>query len=462
MIRINCKELPFIILLLFFALFFSLILLDVFSFNYHQTFLIAYIYFAGFIFTLVFNKKIPRISMSMIVIYYTLIQAIGIPLAYIFAPKFTIEQIKRSKYLYGLYMDKYLAVLLLGVTVFLIAFLIFGKNNLSYSNRKTNNTQTTCQKIYCYIGVSFLLFFAFFMLLNVLIGNIKLGDYAGYKIWANSNAIRNYSQIAFWISSILICYCGTKRQILFSIIVFSIPALILLIAGNRNDVLFPLLIGLGIYCVRFKEVPKFILAISVLLIFIISPMIVSLRNNIFSIEGSILESIGESLFELGAQLHCVSTMFSWLENGENFAYGMTYTLGILGSILGDFFPEINTFFNASRFFIASRVPNLGFAMAAEIYFNFGVPGILIIYFIVGVISSKNELKDRTVQQNLWYGFFMLWLLILVRNVFGYSFVYFKVFFIIFIIGELLNKILKKEKQGAYIYGKKNFFNSSIS
>lgn len=438
---IQKRDVMFLLFLSIFSIFFILILANVISLTYRDAFVCCYIYTMMFALVITFCPSIPKISVGMMVIYYTFIQATGIPIAYLFAPEYTTEQLSRSKYFNGTCMDKYAALSLLAVSVSLIAVIIRSRKKPKETQQREENTevckQSFEQRVFFYIGFALLSFFALFMIMSMLTGNIVFGDYGVYKSWANTSGVRNYSQIGYWLASVFICVGGTKKQIRLSSVIFLMPSTILVLSGNRNDILFPLLIGIGIYYMRYKKLPISVLIASAVFVLYISPLIIQLRRGLETISTGVFESIGESCYELGGQLHAVSQMFSWLENGEEYAYGLTYLYGFLGSLFGNLIPEIRAYFSSSRYFIGARVPNLGFAMTAEVYFNFGVIGLLILYFLLGSYIARRENRNRNTVQFIVYGFTMLWLIILVRNAFAYSFVYAKVFIVLFLIAYVI-------------------------
>ena len=376
----------------------------------------------------------------MMVLYYTFIQGVGISIAYFLDPRYTVDQVMRAKFFYGEYVDKYIALMLLAVSIAMIATII-NTRNVREEKKYQESLQTYISKVFFFLGILLLLFFTVFMVINLVTGNVVIGNYESYKRWANSNVIRNYSQIGYWIASIFICACGTKKQIGISFFIFLIPSVILVVAGNRNDIMFPLLIGLGLYYLRFKKVPKSIIILILVFIFIMFPLIIQLRNGVITqntgatlIYSSFITRIAETFFELGGQLHAVSNMFEWLNNGESKAYGLTYIYGFMASLFGALIPEIRVFFEGSRYYLSERLPSLGFAMSAEVYFNFGILGVIIVYWLIGMYISKYETRERTEKELIKYGFVMLWLLILVRNSFGYSLVYAKVFVVLYFAG----------------------------
>ena len=127
--------------------------------------------------------------------------------------------------------------------------------------------------------------------------------------------------------------------------------------------------------------------------------------------------------ELGSQVIPVSNMFMWIDEGEGFAYGMTYLYASFASIFGAIFLQIREAYFSSSFAISGRLPSLGFAMVAEAYFNFGIIGVSLFYWAFGRYTVISENRERDTDRLVIYGFVMFMMLFLVRNSVEYSISY---------------------------------------
>lgn len=451
-IQIRNKDIPVVVFSMLFEVLFILMASKTIILPPTTTYYISYLYAVYFFAVIISSKNIKWLTAGMMVVYYTFILGAGIPFAHIFAPEYTNVQLSRSLYYHGQYLSQYISLCFLSTTTILIALIIFG-NEMEYSSMQDDDVESVYQKSFYYVGLAALVFFAFYIFFNYARGNIVFGDYAAYKDWAG-NGIRNYSQMAFWISSVFICSCGNKKNIAIGLFVYLIPASIMFLAGNRNDVLFPLLIGIGLYFLRYHEIPKKLILGMILVVLLGGPLIVQLRRG-FTVEFSSIfsdigQSLGESFFELGGQLHSVSNMFSWLESGEGYAFGATYLLGFFSSLLGSFVPSITQYYQSTRFYLPPRIKGLGFSMSAELYFNFSVIGVLLVYFFIGKFIAKREKKINNINSLLWYGFIMLLLLILARNTFNHSLVYLKIYIVMYLCARLLSSLLGAGKRGKAI------------
>lgn len=428
--------------LILFCVLFSTILLDIFSLSYSQSFVLSYLYTIVIAILFFKNKSFRQSTPANFILFYSLVQAVGIPIAYILNPEYADFRMMRENYFYGNYADKYISLSLLSLS--LIIFMMLRKNNTNYEY--ADEQILPPNKVFYRIGLTLLLAFSVYISFKAIVGAIPFGNYELYKEMASYDSIQNYLQKGYFMCSVFICSAGSKKQILISLLIFLIPSGILLAAGNRNDILFPFLIGIGLYSVRFRRTPKMLLLALALFIFVISPFIVSYRtgNSVQgeSIQDNMTEKVGESLFELGGQMAPVASTFNWLEKGEEYALGKTYLYSVYALFGGFLSSDIRHQYENSPYCIGARLPGFGYAMSAEVYYNWGILGIFIAYLLLGSFISNYEInRQRLVRTEdyLKYGFFMLWILILVRNAFAYSFIDAIIFYILYQIGRNLQK-----------------------
>lgn len=389
-----------------------------------------------FIYT-IFDSSLRKITPGNIVFYYSLVTFFGVGIAYILDNYTVLQYINRSKALYGVYIDKYFALGIISISSFLLGKIIYYKkknlNKIKQNIYKENNT-------FLKLGFLFLILFTIYMGVNFLLGKIPINNYLAYKSWAG-NQVRNYLQILYWFGCVLIVCNGKKKDIAIAFIIFLIPSSILMLTGNRNDVLYPLLISLGIYKIRFKEIPKILVIMVLIIVFVISPMIAETRSDgvSISVNSNILTNISSSFLELGSQFIPVSNMFMWLEQGESYAYGGTFIYGTLAFLFGLIDNNIRTLYFSSRYCISRRLPALAFSMAGEMFFNFGAIGVIIIYFLLGRYIAIKENSTFNSYKLMIYSFTMFLFLHLVRNQFEFTISYVIIIIIIIIVKKILDK-----------------------
>jgi oligosaccharide repeat unit polymerase len=413
-----------------------------------HSFILSYSFTVYVIIYLLTIKKISYKSTGMFVIYYMLIQTVGIPFAYLFDIDIADKFLMRDKLLYGKYLDKYVAISIISITSIFVG--------ISFANSKTikmnteNKKKIEEEKNYYYIIGSILIsLFSIFMLYNLVAGNISLSNHDSYTKWALGSRGRNYLQFGYWFGSIFVIASCKKKQLIIPLLIFSLPSIILIITGNRNDVLFPLIIGLGIYIYRFKSVPKLLILLLLFFILFISPIIAATRAtgiDISSNNSSFLELAASSFSELGSQLTPVSYMFTWLSMGESYAFGGTYFFGSLAELFGVINPVFREDYSNSRFDLTTRLPDLGFSMSGEVFYNFGTIGLIFIYLLIGIYIAKKESNLMDTDRLVRYSFTCFTLLFLVRNAFSSYISIIVIFYLLYFLEKLIrNEIKKKSK-----------------
>lgn len=441
----NQKLLCFKCVLVIFCIIFSAILLDVFRLTYEKAFILSYVYDIVFILLFLIHKPFRNSTPAIFIILYSFVQSVGIALANLLNPEYTAFRMLRENYFYGAYEDKYISLSLLALSIMLLMM-------LSKQNKESTKTTYVVQppnRVFYILGLLLLCLFTLYITFKAITGAIPFGNYELYKEIVSHDSLQNYLQKGYFMCSVFICSAGSKKQILLAFLLFLLPSGILLAAGNRNDILFPFLIGIGIYSVRFNKTPKLLITSLALFVFVVSPFLVSYRTgnieNSESLKDNFTEKMGESFFELGGQLAPVSSTFYWLENGEDYALGQTYSYSIYALIGGTINSNIRYQYENSPYCIGSRLPGFGYAMSAEVYYNWGIIGIILIYLFLGKFISRYEVQRHNLsstQDYLKYGFLMLWILILVRNAFAYSFIDAIIFFIIYSLGCYIDNKIK--------------------
>ncbi len=422
-----------------------LILSSIIKLELNNTLVYSYIFFGYTVIFICISKSFKNFSLGAIVFYYMSVLSFGFPLAFIFDYDLAFQRLMREKFFYGVYFDKYIALSVLALNSFIIGNVVridslaFQGNIIKHKEKKD---------FYYPLGLTFISLYAFYLFINWVAGNIPTA-YLEFKEWS-STQLHNYLKMLFWFGSIFVMASSTKKQIGVAIIVFIVPATILAITGNRNDLLYPLLIGIGMYVYRFKKIPKTPIIIAGLFIFIISPIIATTRSTGVNLDSTleIANLIAMSLMELGGQIASVSSMFYWLENGENFALGGTYLFATIALLFGFINPNIRDLYFLSRFSIETRLPTLAFTMSAEVYYNFSFIGVIVIYILVGYFLRKYDKAYITSDKLVVFAFFALILLHLVRNQFYFSAVYFIVFLLIYIFEKLIRKYFLGENKAS--------------
>lgn len=431
-----------------FALVSSLILIGIIELDVHQSNIMTYLFILSMFIFFVRDKAVNKFGVGSMSIYYLFLVSFGFPIVYLINPERADLEILRPRYLNALYYDEYIALSILAFSCIIIGInLKFNKREVFYSKKiiKTNN-------YYFQIGIILISAYALYLAMSWMLNLIPL-EYLQFKEWA-ANQAHNYLQMGFWFGVIFCISTANRKQLITTILIALIPTFILTITGNRNDFLYPLLIGIGIYVHRVGKIPKKILILVGIMVFVVSPIISSTRAQGITLEldNSVIDLFTNSLLEIGAQLNSVSQMFYWLSTGEMHAFGMTYLYATLALFIGIISPTFRNLYFASRFSIESRLPMLAFTMPAELFFNFNFIGVFITYIFIGRYIRNQDTLTLTEDELVKYGFWSLMLLHWVRNQFYFSATYIFIFFGIFLFEKYLLRPLLNERSG--IYGRK--------
>ena len=421
LVKMKPSELLIAFLLLLFLIGATFAYATEMRFSIQKSCIIAYGFCVVYILFCLFNSKQSIFSPVMIIIHYLFVTGFGVPIAYLFAPEYTGMRLNRSKMFYGIYLDKYILISTVALSSILLAVLLFSQ------------TKRGCE---VFLGVY-----------GVLTRKIVLFSYSEYK--AASNRLLGYLERGYWFGTIFACAAGTKKQIGYAIPWFLLGSIILLLAGNRNDIYFPMLIGMGLYVMRFAKLPRFLVIGVSSLILLSSPILILLRNNgeVTMSELSVFNLLGETFSELGGQVCASSHMFRWLEQGDHYGMGICYVMGVIGSIFYPFHIGVETAISNAGYWIENRTVAIGFSMVAEVFYNFGIFGLGIVFFLIGlylVIRERKVISDT--DELVRTGFLYFWLLYLVRNYFGFSFTYAIMFYAVYFLEKVVRSLFEYQRR----------------
>lgn len=446
LVKMKPSELLIAFLLLLFLIGATFAYATEMRFSIQKSCIIAYGFCVVYILFCLFNSKQSIFSPVMIIIHYLFVTGFGVPIAYLFAPEYTGMRLNRSKMFYGIYLDKYILISTVALSSILLAVLLFSQTKrgcevfLGDSFREGKN-------YYYEIGLFLLISFAVYCVYGVLTRKIVLFSYSEYK--AASNRLLGYLERGYWFGTIFACAAGTKKQIGYAIPWFLLGSIILLLAGNRNDIYFPMLIGMGLYVMRFAKLPRFLVIGVSSLILLSSPILILLRNNgeVTMSELSVFNLLGETFSELGGQVCASSHMFRWLEQGDHYGMGICYVMGVIGSIFYPFHIGVETAISNAGYWIENRTVAIGFSMVAEVFYNFGIFGLGIVFFFIGlylVIRERKVISDT--DELVRTGFLYFWLLYLVRNYFGFSFTYVIMFYAVYFLEKVVRSLFEYQRR----------------
>ncbi|NUH86501.1 oligosaccharide repeat unit polymerase [Bacillus firmus] len=428
-----------------------LILSSVIRLSLEQTLWFNYSFLFYFIIFLIFSKKVNHFGLGAMVLYYIAAISFGYPIAFLIEPNITSDRLIRSKNLYGVYFDKYIALSILALSSYILGQFVRIRSDRSLTKQVFNLQGNSGLELdnstnyYYQFGCTLIWLYSIYMGVSWITGNIPT-EYLSYKEWSG-NQVQNYLKIFYWFGTIFVMSSATKKQIIKISFIFLIPTIILLATGNRNDVLYPVLIGIGIYVHRFKKVPIKLLISTLIFLLFVSPIIASTRSTGINLETdySIAELMANGIMELGGQIPSVSNMFSWIENGESFAFGGTYFFATIALFFGSINPQLRELYFLSRYSIESRLPTLAFTMSAELYYNFASVGVILFYFMISSYVRRKDKLTLSTNDLVRYSFNMFLLLHLVRNQFYFSAIYIVLFYLLYFLEKQIRHFLTRSK-----------------
>lgn len=152
-----------------------------------------------------------------------------------------------------------------------------------------------------------------------------------------------------------------------------------------------------------------------------------------------------ALAEMGGSLRPVAVVYSWAARGEEYLYGASFWApldrALYYVIPGWDRVDARNDNRLLNIVIQERVSPIGFSPVAEGHRNWGLPGVVIIMFIIGFVLARIEQRAYSRLEIAKVGVIMLVLLVFVRNAFTQ--VPFQLLFSFFII--YLVKIISRQK-----------------
>jgi len=121
--------------------------------------------------------------------------------------------------------------------------------------------------------------------------------------------------------------------------------------------------------------------------FLVIPVIRAARTeqgNALSFSQVALIKWTDPFVEIGFQIRTFVATAEWIEAGEDYANGNTYSIPVL-RLVTLFLPVFERpQIVGTRYFIRDRLPHWGYSVVAEAYFNFGLFGVMIIPALIGL------------------------------------------------------------------------------
>lgn len=348
----------------------------------------------------------------------------------------------------------------LALEIALIAIIAYA---LSASTRSIKNTEISNKDEVEYYGEDdrynkafFGVCIAILFFAVIYFGYIALtlrGSLYGDNLEAFDN-IPGYINISYFTPLayvIIVSFCDSKK-IRAATIVYVVISIAHFSMGNRGEVLYAWLTALAAYQMRFHKIKLRHVAIGGIALVLLIPLIRVLREggtSLFTAYSSLSEIISSTLAELGFQISTLTYTLDDLARGDTFKLGGTYLYGVANFLLRrlPFLPQLDqsSFLNMKNVLIQYGT-GYGCSQITETYYNFGLIGSTVIYFLFGRLTLSFEKKfvdTQHVYKKVFVACFMVELVNLTRNSSG-TIIYFVVFALILIfVFALLTGDMKK-------------------
>lgn len=223
------------------------------------------------------------------------------------------------------------------------------------------------------------------------------------------------------IGLVFLAAAGRSPLTLIGILAYLAFAVVALPLGLRGEVLFP---GLSALVTAGKRTSPLSARKTILLGVALLSIIALLRGvrqtglgalNTAEIGGNPLSALSE----LGGSLRPVSEVVLWRDRGEDFAYGASYLAPFdrgLYHFLPDWTrPEVENDERIMNVLIKERVGPIGFSPVAEAFRNFGMPGVVVVMFLIGWVLGRLDVWPVTRIRQAVIGVVFVALLTNIRN-----------------------------------------------
>ncbi len=369
--------------------------------------------------------KIQKFSPSYTVVLYTIFTHFGFGMVYLVTIKYEfVNFLMLRSHLYLEYLPTVFAISFVGVSSFFSGWSIkqiLSKGKMGTKKTKSIHSKRFSDKLrstYLIISTFISYGFAITLLGIVLRGGLLSIGYIEIKE-ALSVSFYSYLQMLFWISIVPIAVLGDKKTFILNSMPIILITVLLLATGNRNDILYPLSIAFSLYCLVHKKVPTKLLIVGLIIVFIINPAIAATRKEgLFSLSDLSFGFI-DATREMGGQVSPFSIVIHFVENGMQKMHGLSMILPTLAVL------NLNIFYTTSEYLNSLyHIPNVialhnhygrAFSMIAEMWINFGVVGVALVYGIYGYLSNKIEKATLTHKELIFYGQFSVLMMYWVRN-----------------------------------------------
>lgn len=380
---------------------------------------------------LICNKGVFNTGLLMMFFLYNWICMNGFVIAYFFDKNYiNFKSISSMSFVQNPFYQKAIIIANIVLLVFVIALEFYSKKssiiasnskkNIEEDNRIVDNEDKSSKFVNAFTIIA-LLFCLIYLFYFVFSNNLFLANYNDYLNVKKAHSFLSHTIIISSLAIAMLFSSGTKKAIGIGSFIYLLTALLHFSVGNRGEVLYSAVVVFALYSLRFKKIKmKHIIITGVLLVTII-PMIRIIRSGgIYSFKFNFFSSFLDVLCEEGFQISPFTYIVEYVHKGNGYVHGMTYVNDFLDFILRRFSLS-SPLENIEKYVIRSIMPyeGMGFSMIAELYYNFTVVGVCMIYGIFATFLRTMDYKiyheEIDISKKLLYSMIMVEMINITRN-----------------------------------------------
>lgn len=369
-------------------------------------------------------SEIRLFSPFYIIVLYTVMSHFGFAFVRLINPALVDQYLRINRHVYLTQLPRALQIACIGIILMIMGYNSWRRRDkkIDEDNKEERNEEIklSVRQKYIYLCTAIYYIYAITLLVLSISNNLFGANYSTVKRVLMSSSIITHMKTLFWVATIPLAVFIDKRVIKSIAIPAFIITFVLMFTGNRNDVLYPLAIGYSLYCYKNKKTNKWVNAIALIVLFVINPTIAENRANGDLLSASYSLNISRAIMEMGAQIRPLTVIIDLVSRDAiSLMCGMTMIIPTLAELnLGILYS--GSAYRSSLYYI----PNIlaldnhygqGFSMISEFWLNFGIVGVAILCFFIGVCCAKYEKRLSNDEMLIKYGAWALLLFYWVRN-----------------------------------------------
>ena len=257
--------------------------------------------------------------------------------------------------------------------------------------------------------------------LYLMVSNNALGTYENYnnaRLNPIFSAVMGYVYMAIGLG-VCIAALSTDGMRRGAVILFVIWSAVAFPLGLRGEVLFPAAALLATYAAKYR-INWGLLVVGVVALAVAISVVRGTRNTGDAGEDFTANPL-DAIAELGGSIRPVYEVLKWREEGDDFIWGSSYWAPVERMFLRIFpvkaRPAAEDDDRLMNILIVKRAGSYGFSPVAEGYRNFGIPGVVVFMFIVGLIVRVIDLRGINWRYSAYGILIYLVLMMNIRNAF---------------------------------------------